>query len=85
MLLSALAIAFALSIYLRLRGVHAALAIPLPALLVVAGVLFQAFIFPGDPELAEHWLIAALVGMFFGVLVAGFGYFVAPMLRNRNP
>ena len=85
MLHSALAIAFALSIYLRLRGVHAALTIPLPALLVAAGVLFQAFIFPGDPELAEHWLIAALVGMFFGVLVAGFGYFVAPMLRNRVP
>jgi hypothetical protein len=84
MLLSVLAMAFALAFYLSLRGVGAALAIPVSTLLVPAGVLFQAFIFPGDPELAEHWLLAALVGVLFGLLVAGFGYFIAPMMRNKD-
>ena len=84
MLLSVLAMAFALAFYLHLRGVGASLAIPLSALLVPAGVLFQAFIFPGDPDLAEHWLLAAMVGMFFGILASGFGYFVAPMMRHKD-
>lgn len=84
MLLSVLAIAFALALYLHLRGLGAVFSISLSALLVPVGVLFQAFIFPGDPELAEHWLLAALVGVFFGLLAAGFGYFIAPMMRHKD-
>lgn len=84
MLFSVLAMAFALAFYLHLRGRRAVPAIAPAALLVPAGVLFQAFIFPGDPELAQHWLLAALVGLFFGLLAAGFGYFVAPMIRNKE-
>lgn len=84
MLLSVLAMAFALAVYLHLRGLGAVVAIALSALLVPVGVLFQAFIFPGDPELAEHWLLAGLVGVFFGLLAAGFGYFIAPMLRHKD-
>ena len=77
MLLSVLAIAFALALYLHLRGLGAVFSISLSALLVPAGVLFQAFIFPG-------WLLAALVGVFFGLLAAGFGYFIAPMMRHKD-
>lgn len=83
MLLAVLAIAFALAIHLRLRGIGAALAIPLAAAVVAAGVLFQAFIYPGDPELQQWWQLAAAVGLLFGVMIAGFGYFIAPMLKDR--
>ena len=85
MILAVLTAAFALAVYLHLRGVGAAVAIPVAAILVPEGVLFQAFIYPGDSELRQYWLMAALVGLFFGVLAAAFGYFVAPMLGNRKP
>ena len=85
MIMLALAATLALAVYLRLRGAGGLLIIPLAALLMPCVILFSAFVYPGDPELREAWLLAAAVGLFFGMLIAGFGYFVAPMLKNRTP
>ncbi|MBF7729158.1 hypothetical protein [Pseudomonas sp. N040] len=85
MMLAVLAATFALAIYLRLHGVGALLAIPLAALLVPAGILFAAFVFPAHAELRAEWPAACGVGLFFGALAATFGYQVAAMLGNREP
>jgi len=85
MMMLALAATLALVIYLRLHSSLGIASIPLAALLMPAAILFSAFIYPGDPELQQWWLPAVGVGLFFGGLIAAFGYFITPMLINRVP
>lgn len=85
MMMLALAVTLVLSIYLRLRSTLGLAIIPLAALLMPAVILFSAFVYPGDPELQQWWLMAVGVGLFFGALIASFGYFITPMLKDRAP
>ncbi|SDU02166.1 hypothetical protein SAMN05216296_1309 [Pseudomonas pohangensis] len=85
MMMLALAATLILTIYLRQRSQLGLVIIPLAALLMPLAILFSAFIYPGDPELQEWWLMAVGVGLFFGGLIASFGYFITPMLGNRLP
>lgn len=85
MLMLALAATLILSIYLRLRSGLGLYGIALAALLMPCAILFSAFIYPGDPELQQWWWLAVAVGLFFGGLLAAFGYFVTPMLSQRTP
>jgi len=85
MMMLALAVTLALAIYLRLHSSLGIVIIPLAALLMPAVILFSAFVYPGDPELQQWWLMAAGVGLFFGGLIAAFGYFITPMLKDRMP
>lgn len=85
MMMLALAATMFLTVYLRLRSKLGMVIVPMAALFMPFVILFSAFIYPGDPELREAWLVAASVGWFFGLVVAGFGYFISPMLKHRGP
>ena len=85
MMMLALAATLALAIYLRLYSKLGLAVIPLAAVLMPCVILFSAFIYPGDPELQQAWMIAVGVGLFFGGLIAAFGYFITPMISNRAP
>ena len=84
MLFAALTASLILAIYLQGRNVRWPLAIPLAALLVPLVVLFGAFVYPGDPDLREWWLMAAGVGLFFGLLTAAVGYSSALFLQGQR-
>jgi hypothetical protein len=83
MMMLALAATLALAIYLRLHSKLGLASIPLAALLMPCTILFSAFVYPGDPELQQVWLMAFGVGLFFGGVIATFGYFIAPMLWKQ--
>lgn len=84
MILVALAAAFVLAMQLSMRGLPLLKAVPLAALAVPAAILFQAFIYPGDPELSEAWVIAVLVGLFFGLLAATPGFYASRYLQDQR-
>lgn len=85
MMMTALAATLALTIYLRLHSSLGIVIIPLAAMLMPPVILFMAFVYPGDPELRQWWMMAVGVGLFFGALIAAFGYFITPMFIDRKP
>lgn len=84
MLFAALTASLILAITLQARHVRWPLAVPLAALLVPLAVLFGAFVYPGDPDLREWWLLAAGAGLFFGLLTASVGYVSAQFLQGQR-
>ncbi len=84
MILAALAAAFVLAMHLSMRGLPMLKAVPLAALVVPAVIMFQAFVYPGDPDLSEAWVIAALLGLFFGLLAATPAYYASRYLQDQR-
>jgi hypothetical protein len=85
MILGVLSLVLALAYYLRQRGMGFAGAAGLAALLPPLAIVFYAFVHPADQQLREAWAVAALAGLFFGLLLGGFGAYVASVLQQREP
>lgn len=85
MILGVLSLVLALAYYLRQRGLGFARATGLAALLPPLVIVFYAFVYPADQELRDAWVEAVLASLFFGLLVGGFGAYVASLLKPRDP
>jgi asparagine N-glycosylation enzyme membrane subunit Stt3 len=85
MILGVLSLVLALAYYLRQRGLGFARATGLAALLPPLFIVFYAFVYPADQELREVWDVAVLAGVFFGLVVGGFGAYVASLFQPPEP
>jgi hypothetical protein len=83
MILGVLSLVFALAYYLRQRGMGFFRSAALAALLAPLALVFAAFVYPADAQLREAWTVAAMGGLFFGLLLGGFGAYVASLLERH--
>ena len=75
---------FGLAAWLRLRGWPAPRAIAVACLLAPVIVTFAAFVFPADPEFRKWWQSTVVTSVFFGLLAAAAGYWLAVIVQRSE-
>ena len=75
---------FAFAAWLRFRGWPASRAIAAGCLLAPAIVTFEAFVFPADPEFRRWWQSTVVTSLFFGLLAAASGYWLAVLVQRSE-
>ena len=83
-IVAALILPFGLAAWLRLRGWPARRAIGLACLLAPAIVTFAAFVFPADPEFRKWWQSTVVASVFFGLLAAAAGCWLAVIVQRSE-
>ena len=80
----ALLLPFGLAAWLRLRGWPAVRAVALTCLLAPAVVTFAAYVFPADTEFRKWWQSTVVTSLFFGLLAAVAGYWLAIIVQRSE-
>ena len=80
----ALILPFGLAAWLRHRGWPAPRAIALACIFATVIVTFAAFVFPADPEFRKWWQSTAIASVFFGLLAAAAGYWLAVIVQRSE-
>ena len=83
-IIAALILPFGIAAWLRLRRWPASRAIPLACVLAPVVVTFAAYVFPADPEFRKWWQSTAVTSVFFGLLAAAAGYWLAVLVQRSE-